>query len=105
MAHCPDPPRGLSPQRGGFIPLFGHGGGYHPFGMILSPIFGDFILPLGGGVVTLCGGGVYGPSPCEPGIIVPEDRLPDVYMLCCMENTLGERGAGGLAPFPFQVWR
>ena len=32
------------------------GGGYHPFGVVLSPIFGDFIPPLGGGVVTFSGG-------------------------------------------------
>jgi len=41
---------GLSPQRGGFIPPFGHlGGFYHPFGVVLSPIFGDFIPLLAGG--------------------------------------------------------
>ena len=53
---------GLSPQRGGFYPpiLVIWGGG-------LSPIFDDFI-PL------LVGGGV-GPSQCEPGNSVPEDRL------------------------------
>ena len=35
--------------RGGFIPPFGHlGRFYHPFGVVLSPIFGDFIPLLGG---------------------------------------------------------
>ena len=60
----------LTPHRGGFIPAKGwfypskrvvlspHWvfllGGYHPFGVVLSPLFGDFIAPLGsrGGVVT-----------------------------------------------------
>ena len=54
----------LSPQRtcfilprGWFYPPIGafFGGGYHPFGVGLSPLSGDFILPLGGrgGGVTL----------------------------------------------------
>ena len=60
---------GLSPQSGGFIPPFGHleGGGvitplgwfYPPFLVILSPYWP--------------GGGV-GPSQCEPGNSVLEDR-------------------------------
>ena len=57
------PPKGvvLSPH------LVIWGGFYHPFGVVLSPIFGDFI-PL------LAGGGGVGPSQCEPGNSVPEDR-------------------------------
>ena len=59
---------GLSPHRGGFIPRFGHWGGfitplgwfYPPFLVILSPYW-----PGGGGV---------GRSQCEPGNSVPEDR-------------------------------
>ena len=58
-----------SPQEGGFIPAKGRVFppnevvlsahwviGYHPFEVILSPLLGDFIPPLGregGGVVTL----------------------------------------------------
>ena len=52
---CTEP--GLwAPQRGGFIPprgwfyppngSFGGGGGYCPFGVVLSPLFSGFIPPL-----------------------------------------------------------
>ena len=39
------------PQGGGFIAPLGHleGGAHNPFGVILSPLFGDFIPPLGAG--------------------------------------------------------
>ena len=53
------PQRGcFSPQRGGFIPPTGwfyppnwviFFGGDHAFGVVSSPLFGDFIPPLGGG--------------------------------------------------------
>ena len=74
------------PPGGDFIPLFGvgwayplkgvvlsphwvMGGGDHAFGVVLSPPFGGFIPPLGGGggrggVVTLLGAERYGPSLC-----------------------------------------
>ena len=58
------PGGGFMPPGGGFIPLMGvwvypvigvvlsphwviGGGGYCPFGMVLSPLLGDFIPPLG----------------------------------------------------------
>ena len=76
---------GFYSQRCGFIPPFGHWGGgggitplgwfYPPFSVILSPYWS------GGGVTVFGVGG--GPSLCEPGISVPEDKLLYVYMLCC----------------------
>ena len=46
----------LSPQRGGCIPP--RGGGYHPFRVVLSPLFGSgFPPPLGRGGGGLGGGG------------------------------------------------
>ena len=57
------PPKGvvLSPHW----VISGGGGGYCPFGVALSPLFGDFI-PIGrwGGVVTSSGAEGYAPSLC-----------------------------------------
>ena len=46
--------------------------------VVVSPYWAGGLSPYKGG------GGGYGPSFCEPGITVPEDKLPYVYMLCCM---------------------
>ena len=89
---------GLFPQRGGFIPPFGPC--YHPFGMVLSPIFGDFIPLLGAG-----GGGVaplyvnQESQSWKTGCLVALCR----YVLLYVEHPWG--GWRGLAPFPFPVWR
>ena len=67
---------GLSLQRGGFIPPrgwfypplghFGGGGGYCPFGVVLSPLLGDlsphWAAGGGGGLITLLGAEGYGAS-------------------------------------------
>ena len=54
---------GFVPPRGGFIPPFAGvvlsphlviGGFYHPFGVVLSSIFGDFIAVLAGGINGRC---------------------------------------------------
>ena len=58
----------LSPQGGGFIPPLGHGGGYHPFGVVVSP-FSVGLSPHwaegGGEVVTLLRAERYGSSLCN----------------------------------------
>ena len=49
-------PGGLIPAKGRFNPPIGSlGGGYCPFGVVLSSLFGDFIPPWGGNG----GGGVW----------------------------------------------
>ena len=56
------------------------GGSFTPLGGCIPPFWWFLSSPLGWGVVTFWGG-ADGPSLCEPGITVPEDRLPHVYML------------------------
>ena len=77
---------------------------------VINSYLQPFFWPFGPGVVLshlgvvfnpFEGGGGYGPSPCEPGTRVAEDRLLYVYVSVCVLQGTGRQvvGAGDELPF------